>query len=182
VLYVRFRAKAINDRTPLQVSNPLSNLVKSQIDNQDNAMVKNLASSFLSSATTILEYDLKEAKSMQSGLLFGMCFMWFLHFKMQQMQPLMVGTFTGIAQMVYNPLFQVYVFGRNLERPFKNPGMSKFQLPEEEEVSASEMESTETAINEEEEDAAAEEAEEEGEEESGAESDDESTDDSDDEE
>lgn len=84
-------------------------------------MVKEMASQFLSSKTTVLEYDLKQAKSMNSGLLINMAFMWFLHFKMQQTQPLLAQTVTGVLNLVYSPLFQVYMLGKNLERPFKNP-------------------------------------------------------------
>lgn len=84
-------------------------------------MVKEMASQFLSSKTTVMEYDLKQAKSMNSGLLINMAFMWFLHFKMQQTQPLLAQTVTGLLNLVYSPLFQVYMLGRNLERPFKNP-------------------------------------------------------------
>lgn len=126
VLYVRIQAKANDDRTPLKITNPISNLVQSQLQGPgagSNPMVKNLASSFLSSESTNMEYDLKQARSMQGGLLFNMCFMWFLHFKMEQMQPLLINSVTGIMNMVYSPLFQVYVLGRNLERPFKNPAM-----------------------------------------------------------
>ena len=132
VLYVRLKAKAINDRTPVSVSNPLSNMLQSQLQGQDssNAMMKNLASSFLSSESTILEYDLKQAKNMQGGILFNMIFMWFLHFKMEQIQPLLIQTVTGFMNLVYSPLFQVYVLGRNLERPFKNPAMKRMEETE----------------------------------------------------
>jgi hypothetical protein len=39
---------------------------------------------------------------------------------MEQVQPLIIQSFTGFVTMVYSPLFQIYVMGRNLERPFKN--------------------------------------------------------------
>lgn len=39
---------------------------------------------------------------------------------MEQVQPLIIQSFTGLVNMVYSPLFQIYVMGRNLERPFKN--------------------------------------------------------------
>lgn len=124
LLYVRIRAKSINDRTPVTTTNPLSGILQSQLGGAgENAMVKSLASSFLSSQSTALEYDLQQAKSMQSGLMFNMAFMWFLHFKMKQMQPLIINSLTGLMNMAYSPLFQVYVLGRNLERPFKSPQM-----------------------------------------------------------
>ena len=96
-------------------------------------MVKNLASQFLSSETTIMEYDLKQAKSMNNGLLFPMLFLWFLHFKMGQLQPLLMQTASGISNLIYSPLFQVYVMGRNLERPYKTkpPGGPMQQQAEE---------------------------------------------------
>jgi hypothetical protein len=62
---------------------------------------------------------------MQSGLIFNMAINWFLHFKMEQVQPLLIQSITGLINMVYSPLFQVYVMGRNLERPFPNPNLKK---------------------------------------------------------
>lgn len=44
---------------------------------------------------------------------------------MEQIQPLIVQSLVGILNMIYSPLFQVYVLGRNLERPFKNPNAKK---------------------------------------------------------
>lgn len=84
-------------------------------------MVKALADQVLSTQTTVLEYDLKEAVKMNGGLLFPMVFLYFLHFRMKQVQPLIMQTATGLLNLVYSPLFQVYVMGKNLERPFKPP-------------------------------------------------------------
>ena len=122
LLFVRIKAKEANDRTPVNVSNPLSAVLQNQLDGLAGgagSMMKTLASSLLSSTTTVLEYDLKEANSMQRGLLFNMAFLWFLHFKMKQVQPVMLQTASGFLNIFYSPLFQVYVLGRNLERPFK---------------------------------------------------------------
>lgn len=133
LLYVRLRVKAINDRTEITLSNPLASLVQGAAAGAGGAagggaggnfMVKALADQMLSSTTTIYEYDLAQAKKMNSGLLMPMVFLYFLHFKMKQVQPLLMQTATGVMNMVYSPLFQVYVLGRNLERPFKNPGSS----------------------------------------------------------
>lgn len=186
LLYVRIRAKATNDRTPVTLTNPISNLVQSQLQSPDNgnAMMKNLASSFLSSESTILEYDLKQARSMQGGLLFNMAFMWLLHFKMEQIQPVVINTLTGLLNMLYSPLFQVYILGRNLERPFKNPAMLKYDKAAETEDAAAEDIAEATTIDtvvEEEETKAAEEDENEEEEED-SDSDSDSDDTSDDEE
>ena len=139
LLYVRIKARSINDRTPIELKNPLASVLQSQLggEGEANGMVKNLASSFLSSKSTVLEYDLKQVRSMQSGVIMNTLFMWFLHFKMGQVQPVMIQTVTGIASLIYSPLFQVYVMGRNLERPFKNPamkGMEQAQEGEEESV------------------------------------------------
>jgi Phosphate transport (Pho88) len=126
LLYVRIQAKINNDRTPIQLKNPLSSLVQNQLANANGGgIMKDLASSFLSSSSTVLEYDLKQALNMQSGLIFNMLFMWFLHFKMQQVQPLIIQTANGLQSMVYSPLFQIYVLGRNLKRPFENPALNK---------------------------------------------------------
>jgi Phosphate transport (Pho88) len=124
LFYVRIQVKQNNDRTPIELKNPLSSLLQTQLGGPTgglggNSMMKSLASSFLSSQSTVLDYDLKEVRGMQSSLIFNMLFMWFLHFKMQQVQPLFIQSVNGLMSMVYSPLFQAYVLRRNLERPFK---------------------------------------------------------------
>lgn len=137
LLYVRFRAKSINNRTSIKISNPLAALVPNGASSDGaNFMVKALADQVLSTQTTVLEYDLKEAKKMNGGLLFPMVFLYFLHFKMKQVQPLLMQTATGLLNLVYSPLFQVYVMGKNLERPFKppvNPMLEAMQAKQESE-------------------------------------------------
>lgn len=118
LLYVRTRVKQINNRTKITISNPLASLVEGMQQNNPNAMVKSLTSQILTQQTTIYEYDLQQIKSMQSSLLMPMVFIYFLHFRMKQMQPLLMQTVTGVTNLVYSPLWQVYVMGRNLERPF----------------------------------------------------------------
>eukprot|EP00521_Asterionellopsis_glacialis_P008776 CAMPEP_0195282704 /NCGR_PEP_ID=MMETSP0707-20130614/1486_1 /TAXON_ID=33640 /ORGANISM="Asterionellopsis glacialis, Strain CCMP134" /LENGTH=420 /DNA_ID=CAMNT_0040341729 /DNA_START=57 /DNA_END=1319 /DNA_ORIENTATION=+ len=123
--YVRVKAKMVNDRTPIEISNPLSSVLQSQLGGGGGgggkaAMAKDLASSFLQSKSTVYEYDMKQIKSTNSSLLFNMCFMWFLHFKMNQVQPLILQTVTGLMNLFYSPLFQAYVLGRHLKRPFKS--------------------------------------------------------------
>lgn len=121
-------AKRNNDRTPVHVQNPLTSMLTSQLEKQPagaNDMVKNLASSFLKTESTVAEYDMSQTQNMQGGILFNIALMWFLHFKMQQVQPLLVTSINGFMQLAYNPLFQVYVLGRNLERPFKSPEVFK---------------------------------------------------------
>ena len=124
-------AKANNDRTPVVVENPLGAMLESQMKNQGvdtsaagggaNDMIKNLASSFLKKQQTIMEYDIGQSNSIQMGVVFNILIMWFMHFKLQQVQPLLVSVVNGFIQLAYNPLFQVYILGRNLERPFKAP-------------------------------------------------------------
>eukprot|EP00571_Detonula_confervacea_P010971 CAMPEP_0172303898 /NCGR_PEP_ID=MMETSP1058-20130122/5405_1 /TAXON_ID=83371 /ORGANISM="Detonula confervacea, Strain CCMP 353" /LENGTH=461 /DNA_ID=CAMNT_0013014935 /DNA_START=76 /DNA_END=1461 /DNA_ORIENTATION=- len=141
LLYVHFRAKSIDDRTCITISNPLGSLASSLVPNNGGGaagggMVKALADQVLSSQTTVLEYDLKQVKKMNGGLLFPMVLLYFLHFRMKQVQPLLMQTATGVLNLVYSPLFQVYVLGRNLERPFKppaNPMMEALQKQDGEE-------------------------------------------------
>ena len=167
-------AKKANNRDPVQVENPLSSMLSSQLEKQDlggNDMVKNMASSFLKTESTVVEYDMSQARNMQGGILFNVALMWFMHFKLQQVQPLLVTSVNGFLQLFYNPLFQVYVLGRNLERPFKNPAV--FKPPTEGEA---EVETVEEGTE-----AATEDAEESAEEEKEEESDDEEDDSDDDE-
>ena len=53
LVYVRVQAKAANDRTPIQLSNPLSGLLAQQMGGDGGGgMMKSLASSFLASSST----------------------------------------------------------------------------------------------------------------------------------
>eukprot|EP00985_Skeletonema_marinoi_P007579 scaffold3335_cov139-Skeletonema_marinoi.AAC.8 len=157
LLYVRFRAKAINDRTEITLSNPLASLVQGAAGGAmggaaggggGNFMVKALADQMLSSTTTIYEYDVSQAKKMNSGLLMPMVFLYFLHFRMKQVQPLLMQTATGVMNMVYSPLFQVHVLGRNLERPFKSPGGSMMDALQTEEDGDESESSSEQGVEE----------------------------------
>lgn len=94
-------------------------------------MVKNMADSFLSSQSTIFEYDLSQAKALTNSVLFPMVMLWFLHFKMGQVQPLFFQTANGVKDLIMNPLFQCYVLGRKLERPFRNLKMEEMQKRQE---------------------------------------------------
>ncbi|GAX23664.1 hypothetical protein FisN_12Hh238 [Fistulifera solaris] len=146
LLYARIQAVSQNDRTPIELKSPLTSVLQSQLGDEtgSNAMMKSLASSFLSSKSTVLEYDLKQIRSMQSGMIFNMLFMWILHFKMGQVQPLIIQSILGLANLIYSPLFQVYGLGRNLERPFKTPSpltrMHESQVPETETISVTDTE------------------------------------------
>merc|ERR1740124_608185 len=53
--------------------------------------------------------------------------LYFLHFKMGQVQPLIYQTVNGFKALLTSPLFQVYALGRNLERPFRNPQADKMK-------------------------------------------------------
>lgn len=144
-------AKRANDTTPVETKNPLANMVESQLESAGggNDMVKNLASSFLKKESTVRDYDIRQTTVMQGSILFNMVMMWFLHFKMQQVQPLFVSIVNGFMQLAYNPLFQVYIMGRNLERPFKSPEVFKPPTTEEK---TKEEETPETAATEDKED------------------------------
>ncbi len=95
----------------VEVRNPISDVVMSQmkLDRNADTMMKKLTSSFLSSEITVMDYDLRQTSDMQGGILINLCFMWFLHFKMEKMQPLLIQITTGMLQLIYSPLFQVYV-------------------------------------------------------------------------
>ena len=101
-------------------------MLKNQL-NSSGDMVKNMADSFLSSQSSVMEYDLSQAKSMNTSLLFPMIMLWFLHFRLGQVQPLFFQTATGVKEFIMSPLFQTFVLCRNLERPFKNPKMEERQ-------------------------------------------------------
>lgn len=95
----------------IDVRNQVSDVLMSQLqlDGDSRLMIKRVASSFLCSKTTMMDYDLKQASNMQGGVILNMGFMWFLHFKLDKVQPLLIQAFMGFLQLIYNPLFQVYV-------------------------------------------------------------------------
>ena len=130
--YARIMARMRNNRTPITITNAMADLVKTQLSSAiskqtpggskgqgENDMVKGLTSKLLSSESTVMEYDMKQAASARSSLLMPLLFTWVIHFKFGQVQPLFLQASSGIVSLIYSPLFQVYVLGRNLERPFK---------------------------------------------------------------
>merc|ERR1712157_196524 len=86
-------------------------------------LVKSLASKMLSTSTpkTVMEYDISQSVSFNNRLFFPTAILFFLHFKLGQVQPLIYQSASGILNLIYSPLWQAYVLGRNLERPFKIP-------------------------------------------------------------
>lgn len=128
ILYVCLMAKKQNNRTIITTQNPMSDLLQSQFASKGgdgaSSMVKNLASSMLSTKRSVMDYDIQQAMKLQNGIIFNMLFMWVLHFRMGQIQPLLMQTVSGLLELGYSPLFQVYFLGRNLERPFKSPKFS----------------------------------------------------------
>lgn len=126
VFFIRFSARKNNDLTMVQANNALPDLIASQmrLEGSAHTMLKKLTSSFLSSETTVMEYDLKQASDMQGAVLMNLFFMWFLHFRLEKVQPLVIQIMTGFMQLIYSPLFQVYVLGKNLQRPFKTSSIA----------------------------------------------------------
>lgn len=111
VLYVRLVAKRTGDTSTVDSINPAMDILMSQIHLDGNAqeMAKRLTSSFLSSQMSVMEYDLKQASDLQGGVIVNMILMWFLHFRLGKIQPLLMQVLMGFLQIVYSPLFQVYV-------------------------------------------------------------------------
>lgn len=111
ILYVRIAAKKSRNETIVHVCNPLLDSIslRGQNGGVGDDMLKKLATSFLSSKSTAMKYDLKQAANMQGSILGNLAIMWFLHFKMEKIQPLLIHIFTSIVQLIYSPLFQVYV-------------------------------------------------------------------------
>jgi len=60
-----------------------------------------------------------------------MIMLWFLHFKMGQVQPLFFQTINGLKDFLFSPLLQVHLLGKNLERPFKNKKMEDMKKQQE---------------------------------------------------
>jgi len=123
VLYVKFRARRIDNRFPVAIESPLAGLVKGRLGGESGAAggVAELASRFLSSPSTVRDYDVSQANALRNGALLPMAFNWFIHFKWGQVQPLVFQASSGVFALVHHPLFQAYVLGRDLERPFKTP-------------------------------------------------------------
>jgi len=121
LFYVRLAARRKRDLTLIDVKSPIFDAITTQLqlDKAANTMLKKLSSSLLPSEATIMEYDLKQASTMEGGIILTMCFMWVLHFKLDKVQPLIIQILMGFMNLVYSPLFQIYVLRKNLERPFQ---------------------------------------------------------------
>ena len=123
-MYVKFKARQINDQTPIAIENTLAKVVKSQINSamagsSSSETVKGLADKFLTSVSNVMEYDIQQAGVLRNSVLTPMIILWVMHFKMGQVQPLLMQVVSGFNKLMYHPLVQVYIMGRNLERPFK---------------------------------------------------------------
>lgn len=124
IFYVRIMAKTNNDRTIIHLESPVDTMLKSKMGGADlgsNEGLKKLMSNFLSKDVTVMQYDMDQAKGMQTSIIITMIITWVMHFKFQQVQPLLMTIISGYFQLFMNPLFQIYILGRNLERPFKAP-------------------------------------------------------------
>mmetsp|Transcript_12628 Transcript_12628/g.15913 ORF Transcript_12628/g.15913 Transcript_12628/m.15913 type:complete len:380 (+) Transcript_12628:78-1217(+) len=121
LIYVRLCARRDNDTTPISMTTHplLANLLPSNTP----SIAKDIANKLLSSQSTVMEYDLAQANQMNNKLMFPLVFMWFIHYKMGQVQPLLYQASSGLFNLVNSPLWQVYIWGRNLERPWKMIGM-----------------------------------------------------------
>lgn len=97
--------------TTVATDGPLSKMISTYMKGAEDTrgVVKNLASTFLNTETTVMEYDLKTASKLQGGVLLNMLFMWYLHFKLNKVQPILMQIVRGFIQLAFNPLFQDYV-------------------------------------------------------------------------
>ena len=93
----------------IEIHNPVPEMLLSQLEERSLGQVKKLASSFLSTRITAMEYDLQQASGVQGGVLFRLVITWFLHFKLGKIQPLLIQLSMGLLELLYSPLFQVYV-------------------------------------------------------------------------
>jgi hypothetical protein len=70
---------------------------------------------------TAMEYDQQQLKSMRSSYRMGCLFTCFLHFKMKMMQPVVYSSVSGLIDLYYNPLVQIYLLGQPAEGHNKRP-------------------------------------------------------------
>ena len=61
----------------------------------------------------------------------GTLIMLFLHFKMKMTQPMIYSSVSGLIDLWYNPLVQIYLIGKKAEGQFARPfgGASPFGMP-----------------------------------------------------
>jgi hypothetical protein len=130
---VKFRAKRdLYSQTIITLDHPVlkffpSHLLNSNNDNNDNNnMVQSLLRSRFLPKTTLthFEYDIQQANALLYGLLPNMIFMYILHFRFHQVQPLFLTVASGFFTLIHNPLFQIYIIGRHLQRPFQTPSLA----------------------------------------------------------
>ena len=169
--YIESLIVAADDETPLKLpGNPmLAALAKKQVDGgADGGVAGALVDKLTAKETTVKDYDLdmvKKGRNSQLGSLVVMCF---LHIKKGMLQPLVAQAVMGAASLIKEPLVQVHLLGRDLERPFVPPQpawLKAMQAQQEEAAKAAAEAAAEAEGDDDEEDAAVDEDEEDTEEE-----------------
>ena len=74
-----------------------------------------------SDGQTAAEYDKKQLSSKRNSYRMGCLFTCFLHFKMKMTQPLVYSSVSGLVDLYYDPLVQIYMLGAKPEGPYKRP-------------------------------------------------------------
>ena len=106
---LEMRIKMKNDKTPVETPfNPLAMLMGGGGSSGDTKQ-------------TAAQYDQKQLSSQRNSYRLGCCFTCFLHFKMKMTQPLVYSSVSGLVDLWFNPLFQIYLLGAKAEGPYKRP-------------------------------------------------------------
>jgi len=104
-MILQWRIAVRNDPTPVTSFNPLAML----LGGGGNAK------------KTAAQYDREQLNSLRTSYRLGTLFVCFLHFKMKMTQPLVYSGVSGIVDLVFNPLVQIYLFGQAAEGAYKRP-------------------------------------------------------------
>lgn len=71
--------------------------------------------------SNVYEYDLEQWNSNLKGSLIQLCILGFIHYKWQAAIPLLSQLILGPTKLYSSELFQSYVLGAKIERPFPAP-------------------------------------------------------------
>ncbi|XBW38190.1 hypothetical protein QEN19_003782 [Hanseniaspora menglaensis] len=121
--YIKMKISKKNDLKTIKYQNqksPMQMLLKGGASDENEEAVI---------TTTVVQYDLEQVESLIKGMYTSWLMMGGMHFYMKYTQPMVMQGISPIKSVLEHPLFNAYVLGKEVERPF---GQTPSAAPKEE--------------------------------------------------
>lgn len=116
--YIKLQIKNKNDLTTIKYQNqksPMQMLLKGGADDGAEPVI----------TTTVVAYDLEQIETLIKGMYTSWLMMAGMHFYMKYTQPMVMQGISPIKAALEHPLFNAYVLGKEVERPFNQTPAAK---------------------------------------------------------